>query len=179
MAQVRTVVIEPLSPQSASKYGKALTFSDVSATSVGDWWKCWEGCAELSAGKQWVGFVKAAAGIPLIAEMEREPGTEMIIPVSGTIVQTVALGDPEGRRAAHADASTARAFVVRPGEALVLAPGVWHAAAFGLDGEASYFYVAERRKADQSEGRLGWVTIADSKLLQPVLPGKSATPESR
>lgn len=129
----------------------------------------------MSMGRQWVGFVTALAGMPLIGEMEREPGTEMIIPVSGAIVQVIALGDPDGRNMTQPDASTARAVLMQPGEALVMSPGVWHAAAFGLDKDASYFYVAERRKAEQSEGRLGWVEIADGVRLQPFVPSQLQT----
>lgn len=173
MGAIRTIAIERFDPHSIGKFGRALSFSALQPTSTGEWWKCWEGCAELSAGRQWVGFVQAAAGTPVITEMEREPGTEMIIPVSGRIVQVVALNDPEGQTSARPDAATARAFLMQPGEALVMAPGVWHAAAFGFGADASYFYVAERRRAERSEGRLGWVEISGGELLQLVMPGGS------
>jgi len=169
MGAIRTIAIERFEPHFIGKFGKPLSFSGLQPTSTGEWWKCWEGCAELSAGRQWVGFVQAAAGTPLISEMEREPGSEMIIPVSGRIVQVVALSNPAGQTVARPDASTARAFLMEPGEALVIAPGVWHAAAFGFGADASYFYIAERRRAEQSEGRLGWVEISGGELLQPVM----------
>lgn len=170
IANVKTIPIERLTTTAAERFGKALVFGDRQATSRGDWWQCWEGCAELSAGQQWVGFVEAAARIPVISEMEREPGTEIIIPVRGTIVQVVALGGPHGMSATQPDAQTARAFIIACGEALVMQPGVWHAAAFGLHDKATYFYVAERRRPEQSEGRLGWVEIAGGEVLQPILP---------
>jgi ureidoglycolate hydrolase len=99
--------------------------------------------------------------------MEREPGTELIIPVSGEIVQFVARGVHDTSGLDRPDGRTARAFVVKPGSALLMNAGVWHAAAFGLNGEASYFYVAQRRKAEDSEGRGGWVELADRLILRP------------
>jgi ureidoglycolate hydrolase len=171
MQKIRTIPVERLTVDAAEKFGKVLAFGDRQASSRGDWWQCWEGCAELSAGRQWVGFVEAAAGMPAISEMEREPGTEMIIPVQGTIVQVVALGGPDGKSGICPDARTARAFIIARGEALVMAPGVWHAAAFGLNDKAAYFYVAERRRAEQSEGRLGWVEIAGGEVLQLIPSG--------
>lgn len=172
MSVLREIEVEDLSPAAAAEFGRALVF-DAPATSQGEWWKCWEGCAELSAGRQWVGFVQAAAGNPDIIEMEREPGTEIVIPVTGEIVQVVAPGTCDQAGTQRPDALKARAFVLRPGTALVMAPGVWHAAAFGLNGPASYFYVAERRKAEDSEGRGGWVEFADRFRLMCRLPGEN------
>lgn len=165
MSIVREIELEALTTQMPAEFGKALVFDQAAASSAGEWWACWEGCAELSAGRQWVGFVQAEGGNPQIAEMEREPGTEIVIPVTGDLVQFVAGGTRDHAGVERPDALKARAFVIRPGTALVMAPGVWHAAAFGLRGPASYFYVAERRRAEDSEGRGGWVTFADSFRL--------------
>lgn len=38
--------------------------------------------------------------------------------------------------------SELRALLIRPGQALVLAPGVWHAPCLGLNGPASYYWHA-------------------------------------
>lgn len=180
MTAVREILdlsIEPLTKDAAAAFGKALVFNGgVRPTSGGDWWRCWEGCAELSAGRQWAGFVRAQPSVPDIQEMEREPGTEMILPVNGEIVQVVALGTRDAAGVERPDGRSARAFFLKPGSALVMSPGVWHAAAFGLGREASYFYIAERRKAEESEGRCGWVEIAERIILRPrrarVAPGQ-------
>lgn len=170
MGILREIKIEALRPETAAEFGRALVFEGRSAGSAGAWWRCWEGCAELSAGRQWVGFVQAAGGCPEIREMEREAGTEIVIPVDGVLVQVVASGTRGDAARQMPDALTARAFVLKPGTALVMAPGVWHAAAFGLREPASYFYVAERRRAEDSEGRGGWVEFADDLRLACRLP---------
>lgn len=161
MSILREIETEALRPETAADFGRVLVFDGHAASSSGEWWRCWEGCAELSAGRQWVGFVQTEGGSPEIREMEREPGTEIVIPVVGELVQVVATGTGDATGLERPDALKARAFVLKPGTALVMAPGIWHAAAFGLRGPASYFYVAERRRADDSEGRGGWVEFAD------------------
>lgn len=175
MSILREIETEALSPQTAAEFGKALVFEGTAVASPGEWWTCWEGCAELSQGRQWVGFVQANGGNPEIVEMERELGTEIVIPVTGELVQVVATGTCDQTGVQRPDALKARAFVIKPGTALVMASGVWHAAAFGLRGPASYFYVAERRKAEDSEGRGGWVELADRfrlmcRMPDPALP---------
>ncbi|MGB3390584.1 MAG: ureidoglycolate lyase [Pseudaminobacter sp.] len=159
------IAIEPLTVETITGFGEALIFDGTMPTSGGEWWRCWEGCAQLSAGRQWVGFVQARAGVPMVSEMEREPGSEIIIPVKGEIVQMVAHGTCDATGTERPDGRTARAFALKPGTALVMPAGLWHAAAFGLDGEAAYFYVAERRRAEDSEGRGGWVKLAGDLTL--------------
>lgn len=161
MTILREIETEALRPETVTEFGKALVFHGQAASSSGEWWRCWEGCAELSAGRQWVGFVQADGGSPIIREMEREPGTEIVIAADGELVQVVAPSIFDANGVDRPDPLKARAFVLRPGTALLMAPGVWHAAAFGLRGPASYFYIAERRKAEDSEGRGGWVEFAD------------------
>lgn len=164
--EIREMWSEQLTVEAAAGFGKALVFDATRPTSTGEWWRCWEGCAELSAGRQWIGFVRATASVPDVTEMEREPGTEVIIPVNGEIIQVVAQGVRDATGVERPDGRTAHAFIVRPGSALLVYPGIWHAAAFGLRGEASYFYAAERRKAEDSEGRGGWMEIADRLILR-------------
>ncbi len=174
MSVLQEIAIEPLTAAAAAGFGMALTFDTLEATSRGEWWRCWEGCAQLSAGRQWVGFVRSDAAMPLVGEMEREPGTEIIIPVEGELVQLVANGTRDAAGVERPDGRSARAFMMKPGTALVMPAGLWHAAAFGLNGRAAYFYVAERRKAEDSEGRGGWVKLAGELLLRPCLEGTAA-----
>ncbi|GLR54858.1 ureidoglycolate lyase [Shinella yambaruensis] len=171
MSILREIEAEALRPETVAEFGRALVFEGRPASSAGEWWRCWEGCAGLSEGRQWVGFVRVDGESPEIREMEREPGTEIVIPVEGELVQVVSNGTRDPSGVERPDARGARAFVLKPGTALVMAPGVWHAAAFGLRGPASYFYVAERRKAEDSEDRGGWVEFADRfRLVCPCRP---------
>lgn len=174
MTTLQEIDIEPLTADTVAAFGTALTFDKPEPTSYGEWWRCWEGCAQLSAGRQWVGFVRSKAAMPLVGEMEREPGSEIIIPVEDEIVQMVAHGTRDAAGVERPDARTARAFAMKPGTALVMPGGLWHAAAFGLYGEAAYFYVAERRRAEDSEGRGGWVKFAGDLLLRPRGEGTAA-----
>jgi len=172
--RVYEIELQDLSPAAVAGCGSALmTDPGVAPDSLGDWWQCWEGLAGLSDGRQWTGFVQAAPGWPLVAEMEREPGTELIVPVDRPIVQVIAPASPAGE--ARPDAKAARAILVRPGTALVMAPGVWHAAAFGGNAAAAYFYIAERRRAEDSEGRGGWVALADGMQIRCHPPQAAAT----
>lgn len=173
MSGVRYIGIEPLTALAVADFGTAVLPNPARPTGTGPWWACWEGCAGLGDGQQWLGFVQAGAAPPEVTEMEREPGTELVIPVAGEIVQIVAHGLRDAAGVDRPDGRTARAFVLRPGQALMMNPGVWHAAAFGLNASAAYFYIARRRKAEDSEGRGGWVALAEGQVLQPH-PGRMA-----
>ncbi len=179
MTLVQTIGAEELTQAAVAEFGNALMFHEAVPSSHGAWWHCWEGAAELSSGRQWVGFVRAQSGVCEISEMERERGTEIIIPVEGEIIQVVALGSIGEDGTERPDPRSAQAFVLKPGTALLMAPGVWHAAAFGSVGEASYFYVAERRKAEDSEGRGGWVALSEKLEVKFCLDERSAAPTGR
>ena len=64
--------------------------------------------------------------------MERGPKTEFLVPVSGPVVE--ALGLPSGMLdpRQQPQAARVRAFIIRPGQATIMAPRTWDCAALPL-----------------------------------------------
>ncbi len=84
-----------------------------------------------------------AGGTPFdVRQMERHPNTqEAIFCADAPIVLVVAEAGP----AAQPDAANLRAFSIQPGTVAVMRPGTWHDACRGLDGPASYYWMATVR----------------------------------
>ena len=95
-----------------------------------------------------LGIVETELLVGPLAMMERHAGrTELVLALDQPIVRAVARSTPDGQ---NSDAGTVRAFVVQPGEAVVLAPGTWPARrnASGERDGALYVRVAEPDPSD-------------------------------
>ena len=90
----------------------------------------------------------SAPGSPFASSvMERHENVEeALLPAGSALVLVVA--PPTRDEAPHA--RDVRAFVVPPGTAVVLDPGVWHDACRGVDGPTSYYWLASCADAGSS-----------------------------
>lgn len=90
-------------------------------------------------GPAHVGLTQGPAASEPVVCMERHTyTTEALLPAAEPIVVPVS-ADP-GRAPT---ASSVRALIVRPGQCLALARGVWHAPAMGLDAASHYYWLAQ------------------------------------
>lgn len=76
----------------------------------------------------------------VVTGMEREPEVEMIWPVTGSLIHVVALPGKLTDHAQQPDAATAKAFIIRPGQVIIMHPGTWHYASFPLEGKSTFYY---------------------------------------
>ncbi|WP_269991742.1 ureidoglycolate lyase [Arthrobacter sp. B2a2-09] len=80
------------------------------------------------------------AGLPFAtSQMERHLATEEALFTAGSAVVLAVAPPNEGR---YPEAHAVRAFIIKPGTAVVLHQGTWHDACHGLDGEAHYYWMA-------------------------------------
>ncbi|WP_181995532.1 ureidoglycolate lyase [Clostridium sp. AM58-1XD] len=103
-------------------------------------WECWMTpglCMEHPAG---LGYTMVG-GMPLeVDSMEvHNLTTEMLMCGDKPIVLAVADSDPHGT---GAKAEDIRAFLISPGEIVVLKKGIWHDACRGADGDSYYYFMA-------------------------------------
>jgi ureidoglycolate lyase len=123
-------VIEDLTTEAFGPFGRVVDAPERDPDSVGDPWRWWAQTALLDHGTRpyAVGYLEVEpdrTGFDW-AERHRE-SEEMVIPVRGELLLYAAFPDPE----------RFRIFRLRPGQAVILAKGVWHGAPLAADGPAS------------------------------------------
>ncbi|GGK02352.1 hypothetical protein GCM10007063_25840 [Lentibacillus kapialis] len=108
-----------------------------------------------------VGNLGFTLGSPLPAKihtMERHLHTqEALFCLSDPFVITVAKSDEND----YPSTESAEAFIVRPGEVVVLKKGVWHDACHGLKDEVYYYWMALEREEIVNE----WIVIVPEPVL--------------
>jgi len=161
---------EPLTGAAFAPYGIAIVAVQPPAPKTGVDWDCWFPLAALSAGQPSVGLVVTRPTQAPITAMEREPVTEMVIPVERAIVQLVALPGDLRDYTQQPDAATVRAFVVRPGQGIVMAPGTWHWAALPLEEPATYYFATEPHPPEPGREDSPWVPFGHGDTVRLVLP---------
>ena len=161
---------EELTIASFSPYGKAIFPPQGPAPRAGDNWDCWFGLGELGGSKPVVGIVLTRPPGGSISGMEREPTVEFLLPVTGPIVQAVALPGDLNDHAEQPDASTVRAFIVRPGQAIAMAPGTWHYAALPWEkDEVLYYYFLQPHPPEPGQEDSPWVRFRNQQSIRVAL----------
>jgi ureidoglycolate lyase len=115
--------VEALDAEAFRPYGRVVELPDGQPDSVGDPWRWWGETALLEEGRYAVGYLDVDPGRSSFDWAERHGDSEeLVIPVRGELL--VYVGEPY------------RVFRVRPGQAVILAKGVWHGAPLAGDGPA-------------------------------------------
>jgi ureidoglycolate hydrolase len=153
----RIVVARPLDEEGFRPFGRAIEIPAEPAVKRGEDWDCWFALASLGSCSPGVGAVVTRPTQAAVTAMEREPASELLLPVTGAVVQAVGLPGEEP------DAETVEAFVVEPGQAIVMAPGTWHCAARPVTGEALYYFVTEPTPLEP--GQSPWVPFRGGKAV--------------
>ena len=155
---------EPLTVETFAPYGKAVlhpkTMGDPSKAA--DHWECWVGVGDMTTGTASLGIVTTRWTDKPINVMEAHTVREVLMPLDKTIVQVVAEpGDMEDVNATP-DIKTAKAFILEPGQAIVMEVGTWHYAAFPFEGEAIYYFLANREGRDPGGTPNRWIEFKDN-----------------
>lgn len=104
-----------------------------------------------------LGFTLGSQLPPKTCKMERHLHTqEALFCLSDPIVITIANGGGNE----HPLASDVEAFIVSPGEVVVLNKGVWHDACHGFDKAVYYYWMATEREDVENE----WVDISHGPI---------------
>lgn len=116
----------------------------------------------------------AVAGGPFVSsKMERHTlSEELLICGDDEMVLTVADSDPEGAPRSP----DVRAFIMRPGDAVVLGRGIWHDANHGLHRDTTYFFLIPQRDFVASEVK--WTEIVPEAVPVRWETGERGEPEA-
>ncbi|HBY93138.1 MAG TPA: hypothetical protein DEP84_04095 [Chloroflexi bacterium] len=170
MSQQHAVTAEELTVEGFAPYGQAVLVPEIPAPKTGEDWDCWFGLGSLSESRAAVGIVLTRPTNRLITTMEREPTTEFLLPISGLVIQAVAVPGDLTDHGQQPDASTVRAFIIRPGQAIIMAPGTWHWAALPLDRETLYYFVTEPHPLEPGREASPWVPFKNGDTVRVVIP---------
>jgi ureidoglycolate lyase len=171
MRQEYKIEPEDLSIEGFAPYGQAVLAPQTPAPKRGEDWDCWFPLATFSEGKMAAGIVITRPTNAEIRAMEREPTTEFLLPISGPIIQTVALPGDLSDHTEQPNGATVKAFIVRPGQAIVMAPGTWHWAALPLKGETLYYFITEPHPPEPGREASPWIPFLNGDTVQLLIAG--------
>ena len=97
--------------------------------------------------------------------MERHPDIELLMPATGPLVQVVAPGCDLADSTERPRAEEAVAFLIAPGEAVVVAPGVWHAAALPAGAEPLYWFAGLPHRPEPGREHAPWIAFAGDRVV--------------
>ena len=120
--------IEDLTPDGFAPYGVALGFADghdqtnAGFNAASDFWHEHDFISGTPGAEfLWVIY---RSNDPMVTVLEAHLHTEQaLLPLTGEVIQIVAVTGPDG----GPDLASLRAFRVRQGQGIVMAPGCWHA----------------------------------------------------
>lgn len=143
-----TILVEPIDAETFVPFGRVFVMGAAGLPDGGIMRTDGPGWADaythdpLLATNASLGMTRAG-GTPFeVRQMERHPNTqEAIFCAEAPIVLVVAQAGPEPRP----EMTKLRAFAIQPGTVAVMHPGTWHDACRGLEGPASYYWMATVR----------------------------------
>lgn len=166
MTREHRITPEELTPEAFAAYGTAIVMPPTPASVSGTDWEAWLGLGSFGECNPGVGMVLTRPTDGKIFAMEREPKVEFVLPITGPIVQAVALPGDLSDHTQQPTASTVRAFIIRPGQAVLMAPGTWHWAALPLAGETLYYFITQPHPPEPGRESGSWVPFwGDDSIL--------------
>ncbi len=165
MGKIENIDIKNLSREKFNAYGMAILKDEKKPPdSFGKGWECWYPIGNvMMPDPTQVGVVTTKPRPIVVNSLEKhQTRTELIIAVKDPIVQLVGLS--EDAFANHPDPLKTEAFLINPGDAVLVNKGVWHSAAFPYsDRETEYlFFLAE----DTSDEDVGFVAFLNGVSVE-------------
>lgn len=160
--------LQPLTREAFAPFGQAVPRPEGRPTSFGDSFDCWFGVGTLHGADLRLGQVAARRPADgRITAMERHPDIELLMPATGPLIQVVAPGRDLRDAGEQPRAEEALAFLIAPGEAVVVAPGVWHAAALPAETETLYWFAGLPHAPEPGREASPWIAFAGEAAVMP------------
>lgn len=163
------LIPKPLTVKGFAPYGQAVLGSKGKPNYKGNGW-----ISLFSAGKThvpqgelgWVLTKIPKQGL-VVAGMEREPEVEIIWPVTGPLIHVVALPGNLKKHSEQPDALTAKAFIIYPGQVIIMHPGTWHYASFPLEQkETFYYFLTKDHPREPGWEDVPWVPLKNNAIIK-------------
>ena len=171
MGKEWVVRVRPLTDPEVEPFGRAVRRESGTPPNQSDaGWACWFPLGELrDSAPLEIGLVKTDPRPRLIGEMERhQDREEWVFAIDEPLIQTVSLSRPGDPR--RPDLDQAQAFLLNPGEGIVLALGTWHAPGLpSTDHETLYGFVLSKPAPGPVAETEGWVPFGGGGRLRVAL----------
>lgn len=103
----------------------------------------------------------------VVTGMEREPEVEMIWPVTGSLIHVVSLPGDLADYTEQPDPATAKAFIIHPGQVMIMHPGTWHYASFPLEKkETFYYFLTKDHPREPGWEEVAWVPLQGNTIIR-------------
>jgi len=153
--------LQPLTREAFAPFGQAIPRPTGKPTSFGESFDCWFGVGTLHGADLRLGQVLARRPeCGIVATMERHTDNELLMPADGALIQVVAPGRDLADATEQPRAEEAIAFLLAPGEAVIVAPGVWHAPAIPADSETFYWFAGLPHPPEPGREVSAWIPFA-------------------
>lgn len=164
---VISLIPEKLSAESFAPYGQVLLGSVGKPNYKGKGWTSLFPSVKINIPDGELGWVIATKSSKnIIPGMEREPEVEMIWPINGSIVQTVGLPGNLHDHSEQPDAGNIKAFVVNPGQVIIMNPGTWHYAALPFkQKKVTYYFLTKDHPREPGWEKVAWVPFLENKII--------------
>ena len=151
-----------LSERNFSKYGTAILKPVEKAPKLGNNWDCWIGIGKLGKIDGAVGIVETRISNELIDSMEAHGKPELLIPIDEPIIQPVAASNGTEKP----DAKNVEAFIIYPGQSIVLKEYTWHCAAIPLESDSWYYFVGNSVWDGPGTSENPWITFKNDLKIK-------------
>ncbi len=159
------IKVEKLSVKTFKPFGQAVLGSIGKSNYKATSWKSLFPVAQIHLPQGELGWViskKPKKGM-IIEGMEREPEIEIIWPVGKPIIQVVSLPGNLEDHSEQPDAETSKAFLIKPGQVIIMKPGTWHYAAFPADSkEVFYYFITKDHPREPGWENVAWVPFKNN-----------------
>lgn len=143
MSALDAIVARPVTPENFARFGAVYDLTNdtdpKAIWTAGDGWSDGFTQTPLIGGSGHLGMTRGGGAPWPCAAMERHPGTEEAIFCAA---EPIILAVAPASDADAANRDDIEAFVVAPGQAVVMRRGVWHDACRGVSGPAPYYWMA-------------------------------------
>jgi ureidoglycolate lyase len=162
----KVVKVQPLSETAFAPFGRAVARKGAAPPDMkGEGWRCWFPLGELAdPAPLEIGLVQSDPQPLLLKKMERHRDREeWVFALDRPLVQTVSLSAPSNLQSP--DPSRTQAFILQPGEGVILARGTWHAPGLPAGDRATLYGFVLGRSGSAAESE-GWVWFAQDVVIQ-------------
>jgi ureidoglycolate lyase len=168
----KLIQVEELTEESFKEYGKVVKIPNIPPPKVGEGWDCWNYISMMDVDTPiGMGLVTTKERELYVDEMERHVSREeLLLPMGKEIIQPVAkcldIDDPNEKP----DPSTVRCFRIKPGEAIIIAKGVWHSPAYPVSEDTTYMFAIEKKPDKFGDEMINpWVKFQENAVIKMTL----------
>ena len=160
--KVIEIKAKDLNETNFNKFGTAILKPTDSAPKIGKNWDCWIALGKMGKIDATVGMVETRLTDENIDSMEAHGKPEFLVPIDGPIIQPVAVLN----KTEKPDARKVEAFIIYPGQSIVMRENIWHCAAIPLSSDSWYYFVGNSIWDGPGTSEKPWITFKDDMKIK-------------